>query len=120
MPEYDVQIEEVFDQCIEEIGRAWRNSTTTRVIRVEAESEEEAIELAQEGHGDEIDEDHEYGDIYESEVYDYGDVLAEEYVETNVYARPTPTSPEYLHAFRRRPPSFTRLFRQSREPNWEI
>ena len=121
MPEYDVRIEEVYDQCVEEIGRAWRNSTRTRVIRVEADSEEEAMELAQDGYGDEMDEDYDYGDFYDSEVYDYGDVLDEEYVETNVDVRISPTSPDYTHAFRRRNIYHTFAgYSQQREPDWEV
>ena len=80
MPIFRVEINDTFEVSFEEIYRAWRTDSHTRVYEVEAENEEDAEELA-EDYGTLVDEDWENGDIYDSEWYDSGEVLSEDFSE---------------------------------------
>jgi hypothetical protein len=123
MPVFEVAVEETYDQTIEEFYRAYRTMTVRRVYRVEAEDEDTAGELAKDASYENIDrteflelldEDEDYGDIYDSEWYDSGDVLGEEYVETNIEVEEWASVPE---------PAVwrgTRYYRSRPEPEWRI
>ena len=84
MPTFEVMVEEVHDQTFEEIYHAYRHMYIQRFYEVEAEDENEAITLAEGGEGTILRTDVEYGDVVDSEYFDVGESLGEDYVETNV------------------------------------
>lgn len=84
MPTFRVTIEEEFEDTIEEIWRAYRASTQSRVVEIEADSEEEAEDLAMDGEGDLISEDWDYGDSCDSEYFDAGDTIDSHHVDVRI------------------------------------
>ena len=115
MPTFEVMVEDVYDQTFEEIYHAYRHFYSQRFYEVEAEDEQEAITLAEEGEGTLLREEIEYGDTVESEFHDSGEPIGEDYVETNVTVvtpRTRPQRPSSWDTYYTPPPP--------REPDWEV
>ena len=124
MPIFEVMVEEVHDQTFEEIYHAYRSIYTQRFYEVEAEGEHEAIELAEGGECALLRTEVEYGDVVDSEFYDSGEQLGEEYVETNVtivQPRPQPMPrPQSASAGWGGISRYYTPTTAQREPDWEL
>ena len=84
MPLYRITMETEYEDTIEEIWHAWRASYNTRTVEVEAEDEETAIELAQDGDGRIINEDWDYGDITGSDYHETGECVDSNHIEERI------------------------------------
>jgi hypothetical protein len=81
MPTYRVEISDRYEQVVEEIYHTFQEAYMLSVIEVDAENAEEAGELARDGEGITISEEWEYGDMYDSEYCDSGDLVSSDFTE---------------------------------------
>jgi hypothetical protein len=121
MPTFEVEVEEHYDQVVAEEWRSYRTITRYSLYSIEAESREEAEVLVAEGEGTFLDEDTEYGDTYDSEFCEEGDILNEELIESNVNVIvPRPNQRDAVGYWPGRFVGSVPTTTQQREPDWEV